>query len=168
MNTNGITPNKPRELTGRTVLICFVGFFGIVAAVNAIMIHAAVTTFAGTETASAYKAGLAYKDDEAAAVSQAKLNWQVNGRIARASSGEAVLTVDVRDINRALVYGIDIAARLAHPLNARLDRSFALARAADGSFRGATDATAGQWTLTLDVTRDGDRLYRTRSRVVLK
>ena len=50
-----------REVTGTTVLICFVGFFGIVATVNAIMMHAAITTFAGTETSSSYKAGLAYK-----------------------------------------------------------------------------------------------------------
>jgi nitrogen fixation protein FixH len=168
MSVNRVTPKAPRELTGKTVLICFVAFFGIVAAVNAIMIHAAVTTFAGTETASSYKAGLSYKDDEAAAASQARLNWQVDGRIALARSGEAALTVEVRDLSRAPVYGIEIAARLAHPLNARLDRDFVLSRAADGSFRGATDATAGQWTLTLDVMRNGDRVYRTRSRVVLK
>jgi nitrogen fixation protein FixH len=39
---------------------------------------------------------------------------------------------------------------------------------ADGSFRGASDAAAGQWSLTLDVMRDGARVYRTKSRVVLK
>lgn len=168
MSASSVTPRRPRELTGKTVLLCFIGFFGIVAAVNAFMIHAAVTTFAGTETASAYRAGLAYKDDEAAAASQARLNWQVDGRITRAPSGEALLTVDLRDPNGATVYGIDIDARLAHPLNARLDRSIVLTRAADGSLRGTTEAAAGQWTLTIDVTRNGDRVYRTRSRVVLK
>jgi nitrogen fixation protein FixH len=168
MSTKSLNPKRPRELTGRTVLLCFIGFFGVVAAVNAIMIRAAVTTFAGTETSSAYRAGLAYKDDEAAAASQARLNWQVDGRIARAPSGEAVLTVDLRDMNQAPVYGIDVAARLAHPLNAQLDRSVALSRAADGSFRGATEAAAGQWTLTLEVTRNGDRVYRSRTRLVLK
>lgn len=168
MNANIVSRKGPRRITGNTVLICFLGFFGVVATVNAIMVHAAVTTFAGTETASAYKAGLAYKEEEAAAAAQTKLNWQVEGRIVRAPSGEAVLTVDVRDKGRSLVYGIQIAARLGHPLNARLDRSIVLTRIADGSFRGATDAAAGQWTLALDLFRDGERIYRTRSRVVLK
>jgi nitrogen fixation protein FixH len=168
MSGNVVTPKAPRELTGRAVLLCFIGFFAVVAAVNAIMIRAAVTTFAGTETASAYKAGLAYKQEEAAASAQAALNWQVDGRIVRTPSGEAVLTVSVKDRKQTPVYGIEIDARLAHPLNARLDHDIALNRMADGSFRGASDAAAGQWSLTLDVMRDGARVYRTKSRVVLK
>ena len=168
MNRTMATLKAPRELTGKMVLICFVGFFAIVATVNAIMIRFAVTTFAGTETASAYKAGLAYKDEEAAASAQAALNWQVEGRIARSSSGAAILTVDVNDQTRAPVGGIKIAARLAHPLNAQLDHDIALTRTATGSYRGTTEAAAGQWTLTLDVSRNGDRVYRSKSRVVLK
>jgi len=167
MNTTTHTPRRNGEITGKTVLICFVGFFGIVATVNAIMIRAAVTTFAGTETPSAYKAGLGYKNEESAAAAQAKLDWQVDGRISHAS-GEMILTVDVRDQSKSPVYGISVAARLAHPLNARLDRAVELARMTDGSFRGAAEAAAGQWTLTIDVTRDGERVYRTKSRVVLK
>lgn len=168
MNTTMQPPRRKREITGKTVLICFVGFFGVVATVNAIMIRFAVTTFAGTETASSYKAGLGYKNEEAEAAAQAKLDWQVDGRISHAASGETILTVDVRDKSKLPVYGIAVAARLAHPLNARLDRAVEFTRVTDGSFRGAAEAVAGQWTLTIDVTRDGERLYRTKSRVVLK
>jgi nitrogen fixation protein FixH len=168
MNATLKADKRSREITGRTVLLCFVGFFGIVAAVNAIMIRAAVTTFAGTETASAYKAGLGYKNEEAAAAAQTRLGWVVDGQIARAPSGDTLLTVDVRDRSRSPVYGIAVAAQLAHPLNSRLDRSVTLVRAADGRFSGAAEAVPGQWTLTIDVTRDGERLYRTKSRVVLK
>ncbi|HWV51050.1 FixH family protein [Pseudorhodoplanes sp.] len=167
MNANTNT-TAARQLTGKHVLICFVGFFAVVAAVNAIMIRVAVTTFAGTETASAYKAGLAYNQEEAAAAAQDALNWQVEGRIVRDASGEAVLSVDIRDKNKVPVSGIAMSARLAHPLNTRLDHDIALTRMADGGFRGTTEATAGQWTLILEVMRNGDRVYRTRSRVVLK
>jgi nitrogen fixation protein FixH len=168
MKTEAVTPKAVREVTGATVLICFIGFFGIVATVNAIMMYAAITTFAGTETSSSYKAGLAYKQEEAAAAAQTALNWQVDGRIVRNSSGEAVLTVDVKDTRQAPVYDIDIAARLTHPLNARLDHDISLSRTPDSSFRGITDAGAGQWTLMIEVVRGGERLYRTKSRVVLK
>ncbi len=159
---------KPREITGRTVLVCFIGFFGVIAAVNAIMIRAAVTTFAGTETASSYRAGIGYKHEEAAAAAQEALNWQVEGRLARSEQGDAVLTVDIRDRNGTPISGVAVSAHLAHPVTARLDQKVALTRVAGGSFRGSVDAPAGQWTLNLDVTRDGERLYRTKSRVMLK
>ena len=168
MKSKTATQRAPRQVTGTTVLICFVGFFGIVATVNAIMMHAAITTFAGTETSSSYKAGLAYKQEEAAASAQAALNWQVDGRMVRTSSGESVLTVDVKDPTQAPVYGIDISARLTHPLNARLDHDISLSRTPNSNFRGVTEASAGQWTLIIEVARGGERVYRTKSRVVLK
>jgi|GEM_PF-3528228 len=160
---------RPRgEVTGKTVLICFVAFFGIIAAVNAVMIRAAVTTFAGTQTDSAYRAGLAYNSEAIAAATQATLHWTVEGRFVRDTTGNAVLMVDVKDAAQSPVFGIGIDARLAHPLNARLDRTVILTRIADGTFRGVTDAPAGQWTLTVDVMRDQNRLYRSETRVVLK
>ncbi len=168
MKARAVTPKVERKVTGTTVLVCLVGFFGIVATVNAIMMYAAITTFAGTETSSSYKAGLAYKQEEAAASAQAALNWQVDGRIARTSSGETVLTVSVNDANKAPVHNIDIAARLTHPLNARFDHDIPLSRTADRSFRGVTEASSGQWTLIIEVARGGERVYRTKSRVVLQ
>jgi nitrogen fixation protein FixH len=92
----------------------------------------------------------------------------VEGRIARTSPGEALLTVDVKDARQAAVPGIEVSARLAHPLNARLDRIVVLKQVSGGTFRGTTDAEPGQWMLTLDVTRDQSRLYRSVSRLVLK
>jgi len=169
MSGSGSSINpKGQELTGKRVLLYFVGFFVVVAAVNAVMVHVAVKTFAGTETGSSYKAGLAYNKEEAAARAQDALNWQVDGQIARAPSGDAILTVAIKDRTQKPIPGIKVAAQLAHPLNARLDHSIELIRMADGTFRGTTDASAGQWTLLIDVTRDGERIYRTKSRVVLK
>ena len=49
------------------VLICLVAFFAVVAGVNAVMIRAAVSTFGGVETDSAYQAGLAFAREIAAA-----------------------------------------------------------------------------------------------------
>ncbi len=159
---------RPREVTGRTVLFCFIAFFALVAAVNAVMIRFAVTTFAGTQTDSAYRAGLAYKGEEAAATTQEALHWKVDGAFARDASGKTVLTVDVKDALKVRIAGIEVAARLAHPLNSRLDRNIVLTRTPGGNFAGATDAEPGQWTLTLEVTRERTRVYRSVSRLVLK
>jgi nitrogen fixation protein FixH len=159
---------RERRVTGRTVLVCFVAFFAVVAAVNAIMVRAAISTFAGTETDSVYKAGLAYGSEERAALAQERLNWTVEGQLARDAAGEASLSIAVKDAQQQPVRGIVVSARLAHPLDARLDHAITLARQPDGRFRGATPAAAGQWRLTIDISRDEQRVYRTVSRVVLK
>ncbi|HKN09769.1 MAG TPA: FixH family protein, partial [Pseudomonadota bacterium] len=69
-NFTSDTRRNPRELTGRTVLICLVLFFALVAGVNAVMIKAAVTTFGGVESENSYQAGLAFAQQIAAARSQ--------------------------------------------------------------------------------------------------
>ena len=167
MSMNPAAPRR-REITGRTVLICFIAFFAVVAAVNAVMIRFAVSTFAGTTTDSAYRAGLAYKGEEAAATTQEALHWKVDGTFARNASGAALLTVDVKDARNAAVTGIEVSALLVHPLNSRLDRRIALTRTSGGNYAGTVDAEPGQWMLTLEVNRNDARVYRSVSRLVLK
>jgi len=43
-----------RPLTGRTVLLCFIGFFGVVFTANFFLVRAAVTSFGGVETESSH------------------------------------------------------------------------------------------------------------------
>ena len=59
-----------RPLTGRTVLLCLIAFFAVVSIVNGIMIRAAISTFGGLETGSAYQAGQAFTHDIEAASAQ--------------------------------------------------------------------------------------------------
>ena len=161
-------PRRPRELTGRSVLVCLFGFFGVVGAVNALMIGAAISTFGGVETDSSYKSGLLFKQEIAAAERQDARHWQVSGRLARDGAGQTVLDVNARDAGGAPLYGLAAIARLAHPADARLDRVIALEPAAAGAFRGATQAEPGQWELTIDLYRGGERWFRSRSRITLR
>src|SRR5262245_38384999 len=75
---------RRREVTGRTVFVCLVAFFGIVAGVNAVMIRFAVSTFGGVETTSAYQAGLAFRHETSAMKEQDELGWDVVANVARA------------------------------------------------------------------------------------
>src|SRR4029078_5779994 len=107
-------PHMPRELTGKHVLICFAGFFGLVFAVNAVMVKAAMSTFGGVQTTSSYKAGLMFGQDVARAGQQDALQWQVSGKLSRDGAGNAVLDISVRDPKGAPVNGLAAEARLAH------------------------------------------------------
>ena len=159
---------KTRELTGKHVLLCLLGFFGVVFAVNAIMVKAATSTFGGVETSSSYKAGLMFEREVARAEQQDELHWQVGGKIARNKAGEAVLDVSARDAQGGPLAGITAQARLAHPADERLDHVIVLDRTNAGLFHGEALAQAGQWELIVDLYRGETRVFRSRSRVTLR
>ncbi|HUL88073.1 MAG TPA: FixH family protein [Pseudolabrys sp.] len=162
------TPRKKRELTGKHVLFCLLGFFGVVFAVNGVLVKAATSTFGGVETSSSYQAGLMFEQDVARAEQQDALHWQIGGKLSRDNAGAAVLDISARDAKGALLAGLTARARLAHPANERLDRIFALNGTGTGQFHGEVQAQAGQWGLIVDLYRGDARVFRSHSRVTLR
>ncbi len=160
--------DKPREVTGRAVLLWLLAFFGLVFAVNGIMVKAATSTFGGVETQSSYKAGLQFEQEATRARAQDDLHWRVEGHVARNAAGGTALDVSVRDASGEPVPGITAEARLAHPADERLDRDIALRGAGTGVFHGSTQAQVGRWDLILDFYRGGERIFRSRSEIVLR
>jgi nitrogen fixation protein FixH len=159
---------QPRELTGRAVLLWIVGFFGVVFAVNGVLVQAATSTFRGMETGSSYQAGLKFKDDMESAQRQENLHWQVEGKLLHDAAGDAVLDISARDARGMALAGLTAVAHLAHPADARLDQTIALKDIGGGAFRGETQAQPGQWELIVDLFRGEERQFRSRSRVTLK
>jgi nitrogen fixation protein FixH len=162
------TPRKTRELTGKHVLFCLLGFFGVVFAVNGVLVKAATSTFGGVETSSSYKAGLMFEQDVARAEQQDALHWKIDGKLARDRTGAAVLDITARDAKDTPLAGLTAQARLAHPANERLDHVIALSSTTGGLFHGAAQAQPGQWELIVDLYRDDTRVFRSRSRVTLR
>jgi nitrogen fixation protein FixH len=160
--------NRQRELTGGKVLLWLVAFFGIVFAVNGVLVRAAISTFGGVETLSSYKAGLQFEQEVGLVARQDALHWQVSGTLTRDGVGEAVLDVTVRDAQGMPLAGLTADARLAHPADDRLDHVIAVRGVADGVFHGAAEAQPGQWELIVDLYRGDQRVFRSRSRVSLR
>jgi len=160
--------DSTRQLTGRTVLAVFLAFFGVVFAVNAIMVHVATSTFGGVETASSYKAGLAFRQEMESARAQNARGWTVQARLSRNSSDDVIVEATVHDGNGRAPTRLSAVARLAHPADARRDHTVILTEDAAGRFRGLSEASPGQWDLIIDVTRDGERTFRSKSRVTLR
>jgi nitrogen fixation protein FixH len=111
----GTSIRKPRELTGRAVLFWLIGFFGVVFAVNGVLVQAATSTFRGLETGSSYQAGLIFKQEVFSAERQDALHWRVDGKILRDRSGSAALDISARDAQGIPLTGLTVNARLTHP-----------------------------------------------------
>jgi nitrogen fixation protein FixH len=166
-NSDGLSQAPRREVTGRLVLIGLVGFFGLVAAVNAVMVAAAVSTFGGIETANAYRAGLAFASEEAAAAAQQSRHWRVMASLRPQPSGSLAIELSAHDSSGRPIAGLEASVGLQHPTNRRLDRTVAMRADGPGRFHGNADAAPGQWDLVIDLSQDGRRLFRSKKRVSL-
>jgi nitrogen fixation protein FixH len=156
-----------RPITGRVVLLSLIAFFAIISLANGIMIRFAVTTFGGVETSSSYQAGLKFSRENAAVRAQDALHWQVNAS-AHASAGRTVVTVTARDASGGPISGLTATAVLSHPLDRRADETITLGEESAGNFRGTTVALSGQRDLVIEFSRNGERLFRSRNRIVLR
>lgn len=164
--TESTAPRRP--ITGRTVFIATAAFFGVVIAVNLVMIKFAVETLPGTEVDSAYRASLAYGAEIKAAQAQAQRQWRVDAHIERQADGRALVRVEARDRNGAPLVGLAFTGRLERPADKRADKDIVLAEVESGVYRGTVaSVTPGQWDLVLESDGSGERLFLSRNRVVL-
>ncbi|PVE22099.1 nitrogen fixation protein FixH [Microvirga sp. KLBC 81] len=155
----------PRVITGRTVLIYFITFFGIVFAMNFVMIRFAVSSFSGVETESSYKAGLTFKNDVAAAHSQDALHWAVDASIQRGDASRILITA--RDAKAQALSGLTAEVRLAHPTDKRRDVVIEFVETTAGQFQSLTSLPEGSWDLVIGLKRSGETVFRSKSRISL-
>ena len=158
---------SPRRWTGRMILLTLLGFFGVVFAVNGVLIHEALSTFGGVDTESAYQAGRMFEQDVALAKAQDARQWRVEARVTPSPDG-ARLEVTARDATGAALRGIDALAVFQRPTDRRLDRPVVVAEDTPGRFHGRVDVAPGQWDLVIELSRQGEQLFRSKNRIVLK
>lgn len=145
-----------RKLTGRHVLMIFVGAFGVIIGVNLFLAWSAVKTFPGLEVKNSYVASQTFDQRRAA---QEALGWT-----ARADHRDGLLTLSITD---AQGMGVDVAeldATLGRPTHVRDDIT------PDFRFDGTAyvapvDLDDGNWNIRISaLAADGTEF---RKRVVL-
>ena len=156
------------KLTGMHVLLILVAFFGIVAAVNIVMIRFALKTHSGEVTAHPYEKGLAYNAAIREAREQEARGWKVDGQVSRAGDGKAQIEVSARDSAGAPLSGLKVHGLLAAPADVKRDRPIELVEAAPGVYRGEAAAQAGAWAFELTAARDGKTLFQSHNRINLR
>jgi nitrogen fixation protein FixH len=168
----GTIEKPPRQITGRFVLLAMVGFFGVVAAVNATMMTAAIRTMPGLEVKNSYVASQRYNGDIAAMRAQQSLGWNADARL-RLKGADASVTVDITDAASKPVTGLAISARLAHPVDRNADHMASLTETAPGHYAATFPGVQrGAWDMVIENggkdEEHADTLgFRSRSRVFL-
>lgn len=143
-------------------------FFGVVIAVNMVMMRFAIQTLPGTEVDSAYSASLAYQREIAAAQDQNRRNWKVDAQIQRGADGGVTLEVEARDESGEPLSGLRFLGRFERPADGRADQTMSLAETGIGIYRSRAPLIApGQWDFVLEGDAAGQRMFLSKNRVLL-
>jgi nitrogen fixation protein FixH len=159
----------PKAITGKTVLVWLLGFFGAVFLANGVFIYLALGSFPGVVVESSYKAGQEYNQEIAAARAQEARHWQISSQFVPQNDAGRQLVVTAADASGTPLYGIDIRATLKHPAQEKADIEFFLK--ADGGGRYISEIEnlpAGNWNLILEIDQDGARKFKSENRVFVK
>jgi nitrogen fixation protein FixH len=156
-------------IRGGHVLLMFVAFFAVVAAVNAVMVTSALRSMSGLDARNGYDPSQRYNADIAAARAQTERGTRADLTLAGSGSERSVLLL-LSDRDGTPLDGLTIEAAFQHPGTKARDIIVPLTGQGAGGYMGASAGIlAGAWTLVLTASdRSGAVVFRSRQRVLLK
>jgi nitrogen fixation protein FixH len=159
-----------RPITGRTVLLVLIGFFGVMFIVNGIFTYFAVTTFNGLVAEGSYRKGLQYDDRLAEEARQERLGWNANLQFA--GRGEQ-LRFSLEGEDGQPVSGRLVRVRVGRPATDKFDQTIVLSETSPGIYtQDVSLPGAGNWLASLEVLEGYDEarsvVYRMKKRLWLK
>ncbi|MDO8899921.1 MAG: FixH family protein [Phenylobacterium sp.] len=131
------------RIRGWHVLVAMILFFGIITAVNAVFITAALRTYPGEVSVTPYEDGLAFNAKLARQADQAKLGW-------RASAGAEAEAVAVRiiDDQGAAVRDLSLSGKLQRPATGAGALTPRFRETEPGLYVARLGGVTGVWDLT--------------------
>ncbi len=160
-------PVSEVKLTGLKVLLIFVGFFGVIMAVNFVMAYYAIHTFSGMQTEKPYESGLAYNRAIADAKAQVSRGWTVEEHVERQADGLVGVSAVIKDASSTPLDDLTVLARLRSPIDSKLDHTLTLIGGLNGQYRGTVDAAAGQWDIEIVAEQKSVAAFKSINRVII-
>ncbi|MBX3495455.1 MAG: FixH family protein [Parvibaculum sp.] len=159
--------NRFGALTGRRVLFAFVGFFGVVFAVNGFFIYKALSTFDGVEVDGAYQKGRAYNHLLERMEEQRRLGWRATIATGKAPAGTR-LRVTFAKADGAALTGLNVEGTFWRPVAAGADMRLPLAETAPGIYESVFDlAHDGNWLVRIAAAGPDGETFVQEERVIV-
>lgn len=139
----------------------FVAFFGVVLLANGIMVFFALESWTGVGTSDAYRKGLAYNEQIAAAEAQAEQGWQATLDYAPEGGLNGRLSLALSDRYETPLSDAQVLVELVRPTHEGEDFTVVLAPEGAGRYGASVDfPLAGLWEarLTAEHERGSHRL----------
>ena len=150
-----------KQLTGRHVLFMLFAFFGVMIAVNVYFTVMAVKSFRGEDVPRSYRQGLEYNQTLAARAEQERSGWTAGVNTVKSDANPFKIVLEFNDKDRNAISGLQIRAKLRHPVNTRLDQLLGFTDVGDGRYIANPNPLTGHWTLEADA-QQGDFVFKVR------
>lgn len=139
-----------RPFTGRHMAAILLGFFVVVASVNALMATLASRTFGGTVVDNSYVAGQRFNSWLAEARAQKALGWTATLARTREGRLEAALAAPAGPVD-----GAAVTATAHHPLGQAPEIRLGFVPSGGGTYRSSLPIPDGRWIVRLSASKDG-------------
>ena len=149
---------KPREFTGRHMLVIVIGFFSVVLFANVVMAYLASSTWSGLAVSNGYVASQSFNADHARAKAQAAAGWKVE-----LSHNTGALAIVFAGRDAAPLSGLIVSGQLRRPTTERDDVRLVFLEGRSGTYEAPARLAAGVWEVEVDTTG-----YRQTFRFVVK
>lgn len=156
-----------KEFTGKKALFWFIGFFLVIFLVNGIMTYIALGTWGGLDTTDAYRKGLHYNENIAAAEAQHKSGWKIHlshsPLTIQQDRIDVMITHPKQDLPPARV-----SVQISRAVTNAYDQELILTKAEDNLYTGPiTLPEAGQWNLQVLVKRAEGPIYQLKEKIFI-
>ena len=140
--------NSKGKLSGRHVLLMFLGFFGIIFVVNGIFLSKAISSFPGEITKKSYVQGLKYNSVLDQKEAQQQLGWNVGIGVI-----DNKLVTQVVDKNGQPMPSMKVTAELIQHSDDHLVKTIDLYPESKTEYSHTLEnMSAGRWTVNLKVS----------------
>lgn len=165
-----LSQREPKRLSGRSVLLSLLGFFGVIFAVNGVFAYYAITTHNGIVTEGSYRKGLKYDTQIAAQAAQDRLGWTASLAL---DGPDKRLRLSLSAADGAPVSGLAVRVEVGRPATDRFDQVLMLLEDEPGLYIGDLALPApGNWIASVEVIEGIEAsettVYRMRQRLWLK
>jgi nitrogen fixation protein FixH len=153
----------PSERRSRWIPWTFVAMFGVIVAVNGIMVMSALDTWSGLATNDPYHHGLKYNRKIAEVERERKLGWQLASGFHATAPGRGELRLRAFDRNGRPIMGAKVVAKVVRPVTFGLDFTVALAGRGAGLYAAAVRfPKRGLWEVRYHIAGNGERVTAVR------
>lgn len=131
------------RIRGWHVLLGFIAFFGVVAAVNVGFVVMSIRSFPGQVSVTPYEDGLIHDRKLAQIAAQERLGWR-----AGAAAAPNAVVVEMRDRDGAPLNGLALEGKLERPATEAGRLTLRFRETAPGRYVARPGALTGAWDLT--------------------
>jgi len=155
---------KQFRLTGYHVLAMLVVFFGIIFAVNALLVYQAETSWTGRLPGNGYEASIKYNAEAKKARAMLAKGWKA----ALAVTPDKRMAITLVTKKGEPVTGLDTKVKLGRPVGYKQDREISLQERKVGVYQTKEPLKAGAWRVDAQFLRGGKLVWRVNTEFLVK